>query len=90
MEDSLEKPAKKAGLRGLRFHGLRHHCITELAELGLSDQTIMSIAGHVSREMLDHYSHIRLAAKRRALEALETPVPDEPSTLEESPPATVN
>jgi hypothetical protein len=32
----------------------------------------MSIAGHVSREMLNHYSHIRLDAKRQALAALET------------------
>jgi hypothetical protein len=30
----------------------------------------MSIAGHVSREMLD--SHIRLESRRRALESLET------------------
>ena len=73
---------RAAGLRGLRFHDLRHHAITELAELDLSDQTIMSIAGHVSREMLDHYSHIRLAAKRRALEALETPIPEEQPTQE--------
>src|SRR5437867_542844 len=65
---------KTAGLKGLRFHDLRHQAITELGENGLSDQTIMSIAGHVSREMLDHYSHIRLAAKRRAPQALETPL----------------
>src|SRR2546428_373651 len=65
---------KAAGLKGLRFHDLRHQAITELGESGLSDQTIMSIAGHVSREMLDHYSHIRLEAKRRALKALETPL----------------
>jgi len=59
--------------------------------MGHSDQTIMSIAGHVSREMLDHYSHIRIAAKRRALEALETPVPDpQPSVPVESVPETVN
>jgi integrase len=64
---------KEAGLPGLRFHDLRHHAITELAESGLSDQTIMSIAGHVSRAMLEHYSHIRMDAKRRALEGLETP-----------------
>jgi integrase len=61
---------KAAGLRGLRFHDLRHHAITELAESMASDQTIMSIAGHVSREMLEHYSHVRLAAKRQALEGL--------------------
>jgi hypothetical protein len=36
----------------------------------------LPIAGHVSREMLDYYFHIRLAAKRRALEALETPIPE--------------
>ena len=55
---------------GLRFHDLRHHAITELAESLASDQTIMAIAGHVSREMLEHYSHVRLEAKRRAVEAL--------------------
>jgi hypothetical protein len=30
----------------------------------------MSIAGHVSRKMLEHYSHIRLNAKRTALDGL--------------------
>jgi hypothetical protein len=28
------------------------------------------IAGHVSREMFEHYSHVRLDAKRQALDAL--------------------
>jgi len=55
---------------GFRFHDLRHHAITELAESQASDQTIMAIAGHVSQEMLQHYSHVRLEAKRRAVEAL--------------------
>ena len=31
----------------------------------------MGIAGDVSREMLAHYSHIRLQAKRQSVEALE-------------------
>src|ERR1700730_4005514 len=61
---------REAGLPGLRFHDLRHHAITELAESSSSDQTIMAIAGHVSPKMLAHYSHIRLAAKRKALDAL--------------------
>ena len=56
--------------RGLRFHDLRHHLITELCESGASEQTIKAIAGHVSQRMLDRYSHIRLDAKRQALEAL--------------------
>ncbi len=64
------KLTRKAGLAGLRFYDLRHHAITELAEPGASEQTIMAIAGHVSRRMLERYSHIRLEAKRNALEAL--------------------
>jgi integrase len=60
----------KSAFLGLRFHDLRHQAVTELAEHGLSDQTIMAIAGHVSRKMLEHYSHIRLEAKRQALAGL--------------------
>jgi integrase len=62
-----------SSLAGLRFHDLRHHAITELAESQASDQTIMAIAGHVSPKMLAHYSHVRLAAKRTALDSLAQP-----------------
>jgi integrase len=61
---------KKAGLPGFRFHDLRHCAITTLAESGASDSTIMAIAGHVSRRMLERYSHVRMEAKRAALETL--------------------
>jgi len=57
-----------------RFHDLRHTCITKLAESQASAQTIMAIAGHLSRTMLEHYSHIRMAAKRAALDAIVKPV----------------
>jgi integrase len=60
----------KNPLAGLRFHDLRHTCITKLAEGLASEQTIMAIAGHVSRKMLEHYSHIRMEAKRAALDAI--------------------
>ena len=63
---------KAAGLLSFRFHDTRHHAVTELAESPASDQTIMSITGHVSRQMLEHYSHVRMEAKRRALEALSS------------------
>ena len=35
----------------------------------------MDLAGKVSRELLGHYSHIRMEAECRALESLETPAP---------------
>ena len=57
-----------AGVKG-RWHDNRHAVITELAESVAGDQT-MDIAGHVSKQMLKHYSHIRMEAKRSALEAI--------------------
>lgn len=72
---------KRAGVK-CRFHDLRVTCITKLAEGQASDQTIMAIAGHVSRRMLEHYSRIRMDAKRRALEAI-TKAP-EPALFEGS------
>ena len=33
----------------------------------------MSIAGHLGRKMLEDYSHIRMAAKRAALDAIAKP-----------------
>ena len=64
---------KRAGLR-VRFHDLRHTCITKLAESQASEHTLMAIAGHVSRRMIEHYSHIRMEAKRTALDAIATHV----------------
>jgi integrase len=60
---------KRAHLE-LRFHDLRHTCITKLAESQASEHTLMAIAGHVSRKMIEHYSHIRMEAKRAALDAI--------------------
>jgi integrase len=58
--------AKVAG----RWHDNRHTLVTELAESGAGDEVIMSIAGHVSRAMLSRYSHVRMEAKRRALDEI--------------------
>jgi hypothetical protein len=52
--------------------GNRHTLVTELSESGAGDEVIMSIAGHVSRAMLSRYSHVRMEAKRRALNEIAT------------------
>jgi hypothetical protein len=66
-----------AGVKG-RWHDNRHTFITELAESGQAgDETIRDIAGHVSKQMLRHYSHIGMEAKRRAVEALVRRKPNE-------------
>jgi integrase len=64
------KIKSEAGVQG-RWHDNRHTFITGLAESGeAGDQTIMDMAGHVSKGMLKHYSHIRMEAKRRAVASL--------------------
>jgi len=43
-----------------------------MAEAGASDATLMAVSGHMSRRMLEHYSHVRMVAKRTVLEKLES------------------
>ena len=62
--------ARKAAGVSCRFHDLRHTFISRLAESQASDSTIMALAGHVSRAMMERYSHIRMEAKRRAVDTL--------------------
>jgi hypothetical protein len=64
--ESARKTAKVA----CRFHDLRHTFISRLAESQASDSTVMALAGHVSRAMIERYSHIRMEAKRKAVDAL--------------------
>jgi integrase len=70
-----------AGLPGLRFHDLRHTVVTRLLEAGEPDHVVESITGHLSRRMLEHYSHIRLKAKKAALDRLEESSTDQRANL---------
>jgi integrase len=55
-----------------RLHDLRHTVATKMAEDGVPESTMLALLGHMSRAMLERYSHIRMAAKRKAMEALTT------------------
>src|SRR6266849_821287 len=46
-----------AGLPGFRFHDLRHTVVTDLLEAGEPEHVIEAVTGHLSRRMLEHYSH---------------------------------
>jgi hypothetical protein len=45
-----------------------------MAEAGTPESTMLSLMGHISRQMMEHYSHIRMAAKREAVESLSITV----------------
>jgi integrase len=69
--DGVDEGARQS--KGRRaWHDNRHTLVTELAESGAGDEVIMRIAGHVSRAMLSRYSHVRMEAKRRALDGIAT------------------
>jgi hypothetical protein len=53
-----------------RWHDNHYTLVTVLAESGAGDEVITSIAGHVSRAMLSRYAHVRMEAKRRALDEI--------------------
>jgi hypothetical protein len=56
-----------------RFHDLRHSAYTRLVEAGAPEGVIEALFGHVSKEMRDRYSHVRMAAMRKAVENLKLP-----------------
>ena len=80
---NLRKWAKVSG----RWHDHRHTLITQLAENGHGEETIRQIVGHVSPEVLRDYLHVRMKAKREAVESIVgSPEESESDELEgESP-----
>ena len=67
-----------------RLHDLRHTTATKMAENDVPEATMKALLGHMSPAMLERYSHIRMAAKRKALDSLKlaTPIVEVP---EDSP-----
>lgn len=71
-----------------RLHDLRHTALTKMAEAGVPESTMLALAGHMSRAMLERYSHIRMAAKREAVESLSSKPKEPPKSdgvLQDSP-----
>ena len=46
---------------------MRHTAATKMAEAGIPESTMLALMGHMSRAMLERYSHIRMTAKREAV-----------------------
>lgn len=71
-----------AGMDSTRLYDLRHHAITRLLEdENVSERTVIEIAGHVSKQMLNRYSHIRMRTKKEAVDALTRKSPQRVGNL---------
>ena len=55
----MKRVSKRAGLKPIRFHGLRHSHASMLIDLGFSPLEIAERLGHESvKTTLDTYSHL--------------------------------
>ena len=55
----FRKVCAAAGVKGLRFHDLRHEATSRLFEKGLDIMAVASITGHKSLTHLKRYTHLR-------------------------------
>jgi integrase len=56
---SWERLRKRAGIKDLHFHDLRHEAISRFFEMGLSVPEVALISGHKDYRMLARYTHLR-------------------------------
>jgi integrase len=62
---------RQAGLEAVRFHDLRHTCVTLLLDLGTPPHIVQEIVGHSAIEVtMTIYAHVSLEDKRQALAKL--------------------
>ncbi|MFT4112400.1 tyrosine-type recombinase/integrase [Silvibacterium sp.] len=69
-----------------RWHDMRHTFVSAMAEGQASDATIMALAGHLSRKMMEKYSHTRNEAKRAAIAILDQGKEKNPAGSPQNPP----
>lgn len=55
----------------LKFHHLRHTCLSWLGDVGASDMVIKAVAGHADKDVTDRYVHVALVAMREMVERVE-------------------
>ncbi len=55
---------KRAGIKNLRFHDLRHEAVSRLFEAGLSVPEVALVSGHKDFRMLARYTHMKAETLR--------------------------
>jgi integrase len=70
-EAALRYACKRAGLRSIGSHVLRHTFCSHLAMLGAAPKAIQELAGHSTLAMTMRYMHLAPSALREAITLLE-------------------
>ena len=67
---AFEHACRRAGIKGLTFHDLRHTFASRLVRKGVDLITIKDLLGHSSVRTTERYSHSNREQKQRAVELL--------------------
>lgn len=67
---AFQRAAKKAGVRGFRFHDLRHFFVTALFRGGAPAPAVQALAGHADITTTSRYAHLVQADLRDAVARL--------------------
>ncbi len=76
---SFKPLLERAGLPPIRFHDLRHSCLSLLAQRGEPIRDLQALAGHATTAFtLQRYTHHYDESARRTADAMGDILPDEP------------
>ncbi len=70
----MRRAYRKAGLRKIGWHTLRHTFCSHLAMKGAPVRTIQELAGHATITTTMGYMHLTPSAARAAVDLLERPI----------------
>jgi putative transposase len=68
---AFQRACKRAVIKGLCFHDLRHTAITNMRKAGVDTSVIMAISGHKTMAMFRRYNRVDLDDGRDAMRKLE-------------------
>ena len=66
-----ERVKRRANIKDLRFHDLRHEAISRFFEMGLSVPEVSLISGHKDARMLFRYTHLKAEKVAQKLQSLD-------------------
>lgn len=56
---AYQRARRRAGVKGLRFHDLRHHAISKMFEQGFAIQEVALVSGHRDWKQLRRYTNLK-------------------------------
>jgi integrase len=71
IKTSFNRAVKDAGIKGFRFHDLRHTCLSHLAMKGTPIRTLQALGRFKSLSMVMRYTHLSGTHKKEAVNTLE-------------------